>query len=315
MKNKKCNKCNLFKKLDSFSIDRSHNDGRSSICRKCRNLYGRVYYSKNKEKRAKSGNIYYKKNKQKILISNKAYRDNNKQKISEYRKQYYIVNKEKINNYREQNRQKALIQAKKYRQSNKKELSEKRKLYTKYNKEKKQEYDKKYLKGWAKFKSYKDSLTIDESPRLAADGISLEVRCKYCNKYFISINQEVKNRIKVLNGIGGGQFIYCSDGCKEVCPIYGQIKYPKGFKKSSSREVNPFIRQRCFKRDDWKCQICGKFIDEAPLHCHHIEGVAQNPRLSNDVENTVTLCKTCHKEVHKLPGCNYYELRCNSEGR
>jgi len=67
----------------------------------------------------------------------------------------------------------------------------------------------------------------------------------------------------------------------------------------------------CFERDNWECQSCGATQSEAQLHCHHIEGYAQNPRLGNDVTNTVTLCKTCHKEVHKLPGCNYNDLKCS----
>jgi len=61
------------------------------------------------------------------------------------------------------------------------------------------------------------------------------------------------------------------------------------------------------------CKKCGATQEDAPLHCHHIEGYAQNPRLGNDVDNTITLCKECHKKVHKLPGCGYYELRCNRD--
>ncbi len=71
-----------------------------------------------------------------------------------------------------------------------------------------------------------------------------------------------------------------------------------------------------------KCIKCGEVkdisgfhkdkdtIDEVQLHCHHIEGYTQNPLLGNDIDNVITLCKACHKEVHKLPGCNYQDLRC-----
>jgi hypothetical protein len=32
---------------------------------------------------------------------------------------------------------------------------------------------------------------------------------------------------------------------------------------------------------------------------------------SADMDNCITLCVKCHKETHRLPGCGYYELRCN----
>jgi predicted restriction endonuclease len=69
----------------------------------------------------------------------------------------------------------------------------------------------------------------------------------------------------------------------------------------------------CFARDNWQCQICGKEVEEVTLHCHHIEGYTQNPLLGNDIDNVITLCKEHHKEIHKLPGCEYYELRCIKE--
>lgn len=141
----------------------------------------------------------------------------------------------------------------------------------------------------------------------------LEVKCVYCDRWFIPTTTEVQSRTYSLNNNNnrGECRFYCSVDCKMACPIYCAHKYPKNFKKASSREVNSLVRQMCFKRDNWLCQICGKSIDEVQLHCHHIEGYAQNPVLGNDVYNVITLCKECHKEVHKLPGCNYYELRCN----
>lgn len=42
----------------------------------------------------------------------------------------------------------------------------------------------------------------------------------------------------------------------------------------------------------------------------YIDTVAQNPMFQNDMDSCITLCKNCHKEVHKLPDCGYHELRC-----
>jgi len=63
-----------------------------------------------------------------------------------------------------------------------------------------------------------------------------------------------------------------------------------------------------FERDGWTCQRCGESYAE--LHCHHIIGVVQNPIESADVDNCITFCKVCHKEIHEQDGCKYHELRC-----
>lgn len=173
--------------------------------------------------------------------------------------------------------------------------------------------NKEYRNSLAVYNSFGNKLTVDELPRLHSDGKYMEVRCRYCGLYFIPTNDQVCARVAALNN----EFLfecslYCSDNCKISCPTFGMSKYPKGFKKASSREVNPLIRQMCFERDGWICQICGKSTEESPLHCHHIEGYTQNPKLGNDIDNVITLCKVCHKDVHKLPGCGYNELRCDN---
>ena len=217
-----------------------------------------------------------------------------------YNAQYYLNNKNVINKKQRQ-----------YYLNNTERFAKRWKSYYTKNRHQRIKDCKAYGFSIAKYTTFATRLTIDESPRLAKDGISLEVKCRYCGKYFVPTNSEVSKRIQALTGNIGTQYLYCSDNCKEACPVYNQQKYPKGFKKASSREVNPLIRQLCFERDNWACQICGATQEDDQLHCHHLEGVAKNPRLGNDVTNTITLCKTCHKQVHKLPGCGYYELRCN----
>ncbi len=47
------------------------------------------------------------------------------------------------------------------------------------------------------------------------------------------------------------------------------------------------------KRDRWRCQMCGAFIN---LQVHH-----KNPRsrLGDDTEsNLITLCANCHRDCH-----------------
>ena len=135
----------------------------------------------------------------------------------------------------------------------------------------------------------------------------MEVTCVYCGKWYLPTYIELTHRIRAINGkVGGENRLYCSEQCKKECSIYNQNKYPKGFKQSTSREVQPELRQLVFKRDNYICQICD---ETKSLHCHHITGIEQNPIESADVDNCITLCKKCHKFVHSQEGCKYFELK------
>lgn len=141
----------------------------------------------------------------------------------------------------------------------------------------------------------------------------LGVACAYCAKVFVPNLRSVHSRLSVIKGKHGGDSnFYCSDSCKESCPTFNKIKYPKGFKKSTSREVSAYLRKLCFKRDDWECQKCEATTN---LHCHHIKGYTQTKMLANDIDNVITLCKKCHKDVHKQQGCSYFDLSCKQNKR
>jgi len=73
-----------------------------------------------------------------------------------------------------------------------------------------------------------------------------------------------------------------------------------------NREVQPELRQLVLKRDGYQCVKCGS---DGPLHCHHIFPELIEPLLSADIDNCMTLCIDCHKEVHKQDGCKYHQLR------
>jgi hypothetical protein len=144
----------------------------------------------------------------------------------------------------------------------------------------------------------------------------LEVICAYCGKWFVPKMTDVVHRIQALNGklaAGSEARFYCSDNCKQECPIFKKSKWPEGFKQATSREVQPQLRQMCFERDDFTCQKCGKNQTELDvgLHCHHVEGIRWEPIESADLDKVITFCKNCHEEIHKTPGCKYHEMRCN----
>ena len=170
------------------------------------------------------------------------------------------------------------------------------------------------IAGLASYNKHKNVLEDYEVVRRKNDTKLLEVRCTYCNGWYVPTTHEIWIRLNAINNLNRGEGrLYCSENCKQSCPTYNKRKYSEGFKKATSREVSTYLRQMVFERDGWECQKCGNTIENAQLHCHHMDPVAQNPMFQNDMNSCITLCKECHKEVHKLPGCNYYELRCEND--
>jgi 5-methylcytosine-specific restriction endonuclease McrA len=168
--------------------------------------------------------------------------------------------------------------------------------------------------GWTTYAVCKNRLGLYEDIREQKNTGILEAKCVYCGHWFVPTSIAINNRLTAINNLDKGECrLYCSENCKQACPTYKQRKYPKGFKKATSREVSTYLRQMVFERDNWECQKCGKGGEEVALHCHHIEGYAQNKILANDIDNCITLCKNCHKEVHMQQGCRYVDLQCGKE--
>lgn len=60
------------------------------------------------------------------------------------------------------------------------------------------------------------------------------------------------------------------------------------------------IRRRVYKRDGYKCKICGK--GSKTLNAHHLDSFADNEDKRFNLDNLVTLCKECHIDFHKTYG-------------
>ena len=167
--------------------------------------------------------------------------------------------------------------------------------------------------GLASYTTYANQISYAEDVRsLLIEGVNyLEVKCTYCNKWYVPKAFEVRARKNSLCGKRKGESLfYCSEECKDNCPIYHKQKYQEGLKITSPREVDPYIRKLCFERDLWQCQKC---YSDTDLHCHHIKGYAQHKLLANDIDNCITLCKKCHMEVHTRQDCRFIDLKCVKE--
>lgn len=151
----------------------------------------------------------------------------------------------------------------------------------------------------------------EETRRDPEDGNILNVKCTYCGKWYRPKKSNIYSRIASLNGMNEGESrLYCSEECKQLCPIYDKKKYSseETNTKQFSREVQPQLRQMVFKRDNWTCIKCS---NTSNLQCHHLEGVRWEPLESADIDKCVTLCKNCHEKVHEIEGCKPFEMRCD----
>lgn len=75
----------------------------------------------------------------------------------------------------------------------------------------------------------------------------------------------------------------------------------KAAQKDRNSEAYKEWRDAVFKRDNYTCQMCGSVED---LHAHHKMDFVEYPALRFDINNGMTLCRSCHNEVHSKPSDN-----------
>ncbi len=217
--------------------------------------------------------------------------------------------------YRHEHKKEKAEYMKKYAKKNAQHISEYQKEYRESHKDERKEKNKKYRNSPAKYNLFYEKIKMYEECRQdPKDPNLIQVRCKYDGRWFNPTYSQLDSRLKVMTDDRRANNLYCSDACKKACSIFGKQKYPRGFERGTSREVQPELRKMVLERDNWTCQRCGKSKDDYPeleLHCHHIFPINEDPIRSADIDNCITLCKECHEWIHmNIPGCKYSELKC-----
>ena len=129
----------------------------------------------------------------------------------------------------------------------------------------------------------------------------VELNCPICNK----VVKVWESRLKYTKDI------YCSKACAregygrkysgENSPSYNPNMTEED--RIIQRKSNEYYlwRKSVFKRDNYTCQRCGD-NSGSNLNAHHIINYMENEDLRTDLDNGITLCKTCHKLFHDTYG-------------
>jgi len=153
----------------------------------------------------------------------------------------------------------------------------------------------------------------------------IQVHCKNHNcpnskeqgGWFTPKHWQFYDRMQALEHLkgNGSHYFYCSEECKEECPLYGKtvnqlIKEDQiraGYIEDpwySSSEYQIW-RKYIFELDDGLCVYCGQPATSA----HHILPQKTHPNLSLDTENGISVCEKCHyKYGHRDPWCTTGKL-------
>lgn len=162
-----------------------------------------------------------------------------------------------------------------------------------------------WKKNIALYDTYADKLWCDETDYTYVDSLKiLLVKCANCDKMFIPKPAVVIHRIRFLEDKESCESrFYCSDKCKAECPIFGQHKYPKGYKRSKpyTNDELKIWREEVLKRASYECEYCG----EPAVDVHHIKPQKLEPFFALDPDYGIACCEKCHYEkAHSDSECN-----------
>jgi len=117
--------------------------------------------------------------------------------------------------------------------------------------------------------------------------------------WFTPSRTQLAERIRQLENEdgNGGSYFYCSEECKEQCPLFNLKSDPlKKTEKSYTQEEYEIFRKFVLERDNYQCQYCG----ESANIIHHERPQKLEPFFALDPDFTWSVCEKCHyKYGHK----------------
>ena len=122
----------------------------------------------------------------------------------------------------------------------------------------------------------------------------IQVRCKNheCKKWFTPTNIQLYERIRNIEQHGlDNSFYYCSDECKNICPLFNLHSDPNKRKDIlyTNEEYQTF-RTYVLERDNSICQYCGKKANNV----HHERPQKLEPFFALDPDFAWSCCEECH---------------------
>lgn len=120
----------------------------------------------------------------------------------------------------------------------------------------------------------------------------------------------MKTRCKNCRKLIEFRTTYC-DSCKK-------IKDKEKDKTIKTKKADSFLKTKTWKairekvilRDNGCCQLCirNNFIEYRNLQVHHIIKRADDESLVYELDNLVTLCRSCHDKIEDLPIAKQREM-------
>lgn len=76
------------------------------------------------------------------------------------------------------------------------------------------------------------------------------------------------------------------------------LKYQRYIKGKSFKQ----IRELVLERDNWRCQCCGRGIEDGIVLTVHHKTYAHLYNEKEHLEDLICLCEICHKAIHSAKG-------------
>lgn len=118
-----------------------------------------------------------------------------------------------------------------------------------------------------------------------------EKQCQHCGKLF----QKLPRRAMSI--------FLKQKFCSKLCADEGGFRYfgeanPKwnGNPRRKHPGAHAAWARKVLSRDKATCQVCG--VTGVELHAHHIKSYKEHPELRWDVSNGLTVCHSCHWDIH-----------------